>query len=664
MLLHPATPGAYVQPIDADRGEILSLRTDIAGFVGIAERGPIGVAVAIETMRQFEAIFGGYIGGGYLAYAVRAFFENGGRRCRVVRVAAPEAAAARCTIDQVGGGVGLSIEASSPGAWGNALSVSLRAAWRAETLSKPGTDMAAATPVLNTDGFAPGCLVRASQSGLSVFRILAEIDPVQRRLHWLHPEPERRRPYERVLTGFDFDQPIRFERLDYDIAVRQRGELLAVYAALSLSPQAQRFAPTMLRLPDYGTTDQLPWPPAPIVVTLPERAADWIPQPLDIVDGAVRRLAGGLDGLATLSPEDFIGESASTTDSPEMRAVKQRGLAALAIADDVAILAVPDIVIQPIRPPLVDPVVPPPADPCDPCVRFEPPAPLVPRADPELPPVFDENAVYRVQSAMIAQCEALRDRFALIDPPYRTANIDRLGIGPVSAWRSRFDSAFAALYFPWVAVADPLGVAPVRLVPPSGHVAGQFAATDLSIGVHKAAANQSLTWVQDASVAINATVHGMLNNLGINVLRAREGRLLRILGARTMSSDPVFSFVPVRRLLSMVREALDVGTQWAVFEPNNAATRLAVTQAVTEFLTQLWLHGALAGDQPDAAFRVRCDEDNNPADRRANGEFHVDLAIAPSVPFEFIILRMGRRGQSFELVEDGGASRAFIGGDL
>src|SRR5262245_17106008 len=109
MLLHPATPGAYVQPVDADRGEILSLRTDITGFVGIAERGPIGIAVAIETMRQFEAIFGGYIGGGYLAYAVRAFFENGGQRCRVVRVAALEAATARCTVDQVGGGIGLSI---------------------------------------------------------------------------------------------------------------------------------------------------------------------------------------------------------------------------------------------------------------------------------------------------------------------------------------------------------------------------------------------------------------------------------------------------------------------------------------------------------------------------------------------------------------------------
>ncbi len=125
---HPAAPGAYLQRNDRAPATV-ALRTDIAGFVGIAERGPVGVAVAVESMRQFQAVFGGYIGGGFLAYSVRAFFENGGRRARIVRVASDDpaqgAAAGAIGIPVVGGGDPWTVAASSLGAWGNALSVAL-----------------------------------------------------------------------------------------------------------------------------------------------------------------------------------------------------------------------------------------------------------------------------------------------------------------------------------------------------------------------------------------------------------------------------------------------------------------------------------------------------------------------------------------------------------
>ena len=112
----------------------------------------------------------------------------------------------------------------------------------------------------------------------------------------------------------------------------------------------------------------------------------------------------------------------------------------------------------------------------------------------------------------------------------------------------------------------------------------------------------------------------------------------------------------------MLRDALDAATQWAAFEPNDDATRLLMQVSVTSFIDQLWRVGALAGEVAEAAYQVRCDEENNDPTRRANGELHVDIAIAPSAPFEFIVLRIGRQANSFELVEDGAIGAAFVGG--
>jgi hypothetical protein len=156
--------------------------------------------------------------------------------------------------------------------------------------------------------------------------------------------------------------------------------------------------------------------------------------------------------------------------------------------------------------------------------------------------------------------------------------------------------------------------------------------------------------------------HGILNSAGVNVITAREGRTLRILGARTMSSDPTWRFIPVRRLVCMLRDVFDVSTQWAAFEPNNDETRALLQSNIDELLSQLWLQGALVGATADEAYRVRCDELNNDATRRASGELHIDVAIAPAAPLEFIILRIGRQGNRFGLVEDGTISATMIGG--
>jgi phage tail sheath protein FI len=653
-MLHPATPGAYLQRLDSTSHAIASVRTDIPGLIGIAERGPLDTPVAVETFKQFQGVFGNFIGAGFLAYSVRAFFENGGQRARVVRVASRDpiygAAPASCIVLDENGAAGWTVSATSPGTWGNALAVAILPKMRAQAAVDLTQSTAEYAVVASTAGIAPLTLVRIRQFGaIPVVRIVTAIDPVNRLVYWINPDPNLRRPFELTVSGLDPAVPTIIESVDYDLMVWSSGRLAAVYQQLSLVPANQLYAPIMLAEPDYTVQDGLPAPAPLVTIGAPVLTPDQIPVPLDVVADALLPLGGGRDGLALLTPEDFIGDPLVLTDGGDDT---PRGLASLAHVTEVSMLAAPDILVRPVEPPiyLPRPVL---VDPCAPCGPSAQPATPVPIVVGELPPVFDDDQIYAVQAAMIAQAEALRDRIVIIDPPFDVAADDRVGVAPVLAWRNRFDSAFGALYFPWIAAPDPLNLAPTRALPPSGHVAGQIAANDLAFGVHHAPANKDIAWIQDLTVAVNAPTHGYLNTAGINVVRAEFGRPFRILGARTVSSDPTWRFLNVRRLVSMIRAALDVSTQWAVFEPNNTATRSSITSSVASFLTQLWKQGALVGDVPSAAFLVQCDDGNNPPSLTAVGELHVDIAIAPSVPFEFIILRLGRSADSLDIVERG-----------
>jgi hypothetical protein len=280
------------------------------------------------------------------------------------------------------------------------------------------------------------------------------------------------------------------------------------------------------------------------------------------------------------------------------------------------------------------------------------PVRAAPPAAGDQPPRFREGEIYLVQAAMVAQCERRRDRVALLDPPFDTCTRLDFAAAALRAWRSRFDSAFAALYAPWLGIVDPLrGEALTRLIPPSGHVAGQIAANDLRRGVHVAPANAPLGWVQRPSLELDAERHGLLNTLGVNVIRAEPGRGLRVLGARTLSSDSDWRFLNVRRLVSMVCKAIAAAIQWAVFEPNDWRTRAKLALAIGSFLQELWARGAFVGATADAAFFVRCDDANNPPEARARGELLVQVGIAPSVPYEFIVLRIGREANGFAVAE-------------
>jgi phage tail sheath protein FI len=648
------TPGVYYERVDASAPLISVLRTDICGFVGIATRGPLNQALPVQSFRQFQAYFGDFTGQGYLAYAVRAFFENGGQRCWIVRVSSELAATASTVLSFAGLTDAWRISASSPGVWANDLQVALRETHRAQTLTEPERSTNARSAVASVTGFIRGTHVRLSQGATTVYKVVSDVDPVEGQLVWRHPQPESRLPYDSELSGFDPDQPILIESVEYTLLVKELGRLVRVYEGLSLVPENPSYGPSVLgplQLPQFGRASlTLPASPEPIVIEELRSSPSSVPGALALVIGQSIPLSGGADGLAILRTFDFVGEEVDSLDSDEIKRQRTRGLRALAEISEVSVLAVPDINIQPQPTPQH---LPPPRCIPDPCLPPPPPIPVI-RAPSigDLPPKFSDAQIFQVQSAMIQQCEDLRDRIALLDPPFSAAQNDKLGVGAVRAWRSRFDSKYAAFYYPWLRVVDPLLLTSItRDIPPSGHVAGQYAQTDFRFGVHKAPANLPLVWVQDVTIDVDDPVQGILNPLGINAIRPLPGRGIRIYGARTVSSDPDWIFVNVRRLMMMIEKAIDVAIQWAIFEPNDALTRSKLNMVITSFLLSLFQRGALTGASVNEAFFVKCDDENNPPDARAQGRMLAEVGVAPTRPFEFIVLRVGRAHNQFEITE-------------
>ena len=210
-----------------------------------------------------------------------------------------------------------------------------------------------------------------------------------------------------------------------------------------------------------------------------------------------------------------------------------------------------------------------------------------------------------------------------------------------------------AVYYPWVKVSDPLrlGARPVRAVPPSGHVAGLYAAVEADPGVHRAPANAEVQWADDVTVVIDDNTQGALNPEGVNCLRAFPDRGILVYGARTVSSDADWRYVNVRRLLIMIERAVDLATQWAVFEPHNAELRQKLVQSISSFLESIWLRGMLAGATREEAYFVKCDGTNNPPASVDAGRIVTDIGVAPAIPAEFVVFRVGRTVEELEIVE-------------
>jgi hypothetical protein len=306
--------------------------------------------------------------------------------------------------------------------------------------------------------------------------------------------------------------------------------------------------------------------------------------------GASAALSGGSASVPTrVTPDDYVGNAADRT-----------GFAGLEAVDEVTMLAVPDLMA------------------------------VYEQGN------IDLEGVQAVQLAMIAHCEQMGDRVAILDAP------PGLNAQQVKEWRvdkAGYDSKYAALYWPWIKVFDPLS-GQAKFVPPGGHMAGVWARSDDQRGVHKAPANEVVRGAIALELQITKSEHDQLNPNGINVIRSFPGR-----------GDPAWRYLNVRRLFNYVEESILEGTQWVVFEPNDLALWERVKRTVNSFLLGTWRQGALFGATAQEAFYVKCDAETNPPDVIDRGQLVVEIGIAPVKPAEFVIFRIAQYSGGSSLSE-------------
>ena len=257
-----------------------------------------------------------------------------------------------------------------------------------------------------------------------------------------------------------------------------------------------------------------------------------------------------------------------------------------------------------------------------------------------------------VQKAMITHCEAMKDRFCILDP------IENADVDAIKSQKERVVSerGYAALYYPWIKVnIETMSSGKVKLiqdfVPPSGYLAGIYAHNDAERGPHRAPANQIIRGALDIRPAVTKREQDILNPLGINCIRIFPGRGILVWGARTIASDSIWKYINVRRLILYLEESIDEGTQWAVFEPNDEKLWARVRQIVVHFLTRAWMDGALMGATQEKAFFVKCDRTTMTQDDVDNGRLIIVIGVAPIKPDEFVIFRIAQWTGGSELYE-------------
>jgi uncharacterized protein len=571
----PGVYPAYAEPVPLplERAD-----TRVAGFVGIAQRGPLGVPRRIASWDEFVEVYG-YEGAHYLSDSVQSYFRNGGHACHVVRVAhVPPAGGARTAAHASCAELvamddwnkpGLRVRARSEGRWGNHIWVSFKRSSGASALLTQDLEVGAgAAQVSTTRGFRLGALVCIHDRENSDYVILTEVG--ERELRWAAATPINR-PHRAA-------GPTYLEVMEFDLhaSLRDRRE---VFKGLQMHPSSRRYAPRvveqesrLIRLEDLGTSSPPPH-------NMPE------PCPLT-------KLSDGRDGTDDITPEDFVGHDHGPHD--------RLGLLGLISVDEVAAVVCPDAMVFLDRNP-----------------------------GPE-----GELRTQRVQDSMVHLCEGLKDRFAILDCP-RTRDVDA-----VKRWRQRTDSSYAAFYWPWVSVAAADGrTGPnqtMHSIPPSGIMAGIYARRDAEDGVHAAPGNVPLVDAIGVSVPVTEDDLGALGAEGVNVLRL--GRGIRPWGVRTASSDPMWRYINVRRLFIMLRRSIESGMAWVTFEHNTDRTWDSVRDMVSGFLGDLHQRGMFAGGKPEDCYFVRCDAETNPADAVARGVLTCEIGVAPAIPAEFIVI--------------------------
>ena len=578
------SPGVYVEEYDSGATPMQGVSTSTAGFVGLAERGPvIGQPQLVTSFADYKRMYGGYLseaaygGNRFLPYAVEQFFLNGGSRAYIMRAVPGDAKAASIT-----SGV-LKITAANPGAWAEDMRVSICPASKAKTqvLAANGAELT----LKNADSFNAGDVVELFDGKSAAYATIKSV-------------------LDKVIT---LDAPCPLDVADTkvgtakyiktcEITVTARlGENVETFENLSLKPDALNNICVKTRKSDLIIAEVLE-AKAPVKekdkkdAAAPAEAPKAAPiAPYSLCGGTgdelVLTLAGGSNGsVLTAGADAFLGKD----DGPG----KRTGLQAFRENGNVSIMAIPGITAP------------------------------------------------EVQAALIAFCESKKSCFAILDVP-----IELKKTNDVANFRDMYDSTYAAMYHPWLEMYD-AGAKRAAYFPPSGAMAGIYARTDIERGVHKAPANEVVRGCTGLSCAYNEGEQDILNPIGVNLIRAFTGRGIRVWGARTISSNGLWKYLNVRRLFIYVEESIKANTHWVVFEPNSTALWSRVTRTIEAFLATCWRDGALAGSSPSEAFFVECGPTTMTQDDIDNGRLICQIGIAPVKPAEFVIFRITQKTAS------------------
>lgn len=338
-------------------------------------------------------------------------------------------------------------------------------------------------------------------------------------------------------------------------------------------------------------------------------------------------LEGGADGLADLEPEDF-----------------EEAFESLGTISEISLIAAPDLMP---KLPIDLRIKKPPVNCCH-CTGKETPV-IATQPPSEFPPAFTDDQIKDLQLSLTTRAETLRYCFAILDSGGERATPEQ-----AIRWRRSLPSScFSGIYYPWILVDDPLRLTGlVRVVPPSGHIAGIFARSDQRKGVHKPPMNEVIEAVSDVPFRIDKTEHGLLNDNNVNALRIMPGRGVRLMGARTLwSKNILLRYVNVRRLLSTIERALEQSLNWTVFEPNNRELWRDIDRVVRSFLETVFRLGMLDGATPEEAYSVRCDEETNPAVETDLGRVACEIGIQPPYPAEFVVVTIGINKDGIQIRE-------------
>jgi hypothetical protein len=671
-------PGVY-RLRDYEEPRLDPQRMDVCAFVGVAPRGPAyvplvdqtwppgyrmmsdaarprqrSVAALVKSFDDYRRIFGGFEGPGLLPYAVASFFEQGGVRAYVVRIVPartdPPKPGQPANLRGLARGMvedvcqwrsspntisrALPFLARNAGTWGDALGIEMGFSTTALRY-----DMDAAGTALLVDeprSVRLGTLLLLTGAGgTSSFNFC-------RGLTELRGAFDAASRWRLLLDHALVDPPLRAEIVEAWIEIRDDRGYVEAFNRLALSPDHPRWLASIL-CDESG----LIWPDSTWA------AEELLPvgTSLDALRGRSSPFANGLDDYDALLPDHFFDPSWSQASDEA-----GSGIAALADIDDVTHLVVPDLYVPANWLSEVDNGA---TDVAGaefarcvettalPSISTAPPTTLTglildPRSSSDL------ARIAQLQSDVVAFCEDTQSLVALIDVP------PGLSQGQAERWRGNFDSSWCAAYHPWLApsrrafdVTDD-GAHALRRIPPSAVAAGIVARKEMRYGVQWGPANEIALEIVDLGETTPPDRADVFHPQGMNCY-VRETDGVHLVSARTLSRDPQWRQLSVRRLILMLRRTLLRETQWAVFEPNGAKLWRDLQHAIENLLRRLYRKGAFVGDSEAQAFFVRVHTETALLDR---GQLLIDIGVAPAEPLEFILLQLRRDGDGTLTIEE------------